>query len=142
MEFGIYVVIVGAIVWGLPTFLAWKFHTEYPIAAITSGSMWPVLKTGDLVLVKAVEREDLKIGDIVVWKNPIGFTIHRIVKLDKDTITTKGDANFTQDKPTPYENVVGKNVTWGNGNPIRIPYLGFISMWSSQIKETYAGTSN
>jgi len=128
----VYVLIVVGIVWGLPTFLSWKLGTEYPIAAITSGSMWPVLKEKDLVFIKAVEREDIEVGDIVVWRNEKGFTIHRVVELRDATLITKGDANFKEDKPVKYEDVVGETVEVGDA-PLRIPYLGFISIVGGKL---------
>lgn len=133
----VYVLIVVSIVWGLPSFLSWKLGTEYPIAAITSGSMWPALKEKDLVFIEAVEAEDLAVGDIVVWQNARGFTIHRIVKLDEDTLVTKGDANFKKDKPISYTDIVGRTVQF-RGKSARIPYLGFISVLGGALGEKIA----
>lgn len=137
LEFGIYIAIIAGIVWGVPNFLSWKLQTKYPIAAITSGSMWPVLQTGDLVLIQNVPKNELQIGDVVVWKNTNGFTIHRIVKLNELTLVTKGDANFSEDVPVSYDDVIGKNLMWGK-KPVRLPYLGYISIWGAHIKQVYA----
>lgn len=125
----IYAAIVAGILFGLPKFLVWYMGTPYPIAAITSGSMWPVLKTGDLVFIQRVEKSDLAIGDIVVWQNPQGFTIHRIVKLDADTVTTKGDANFTEDEPVAYADIVGRTYQIFGRNA-RVPYFGMITVYA------------
>ena len=129
----IYAAIVGLIVWGLPKYLTKKLGTDYPIAAITSGSMWPALHIGDLVLIQAVSKEDLEVGDIIVWQNDKGFTIHRIAKLNENTLVTKGDGNFTEDSPVKYSDVIGRTV-YRDGNPVRIPYMGYISVWSAKIK--------
>ena len=137
----IYAAIVAAIVWGVPKFLAWKLGTEFPIAAITSGSMWPVLKQYDVVLIQKVPKEDLRVGDIVVWQNDKGFTIHRIVKLDADTLTTKGDANFTEDKPVAYSEVIGKTVMIGS-KPLRVPYLGYVSVIGGEYRGAHVPASN
>lgn len=130
----IYVVIVGGIVYGLPRFLSWYLHTPYPMAAITSGSMWPVLKEGDLVFIHGgMKKEDLHVGDVVVWRDPNGtsFVIHRIVELGTNTLTTKGDANFTNDSPVPYANVVGRAVVlWGG--VFHVPYLGSVTTYASK----------
>ncbi len=132
----IYIVIVGGLVWGLPKFLSWSLNTPYPMAAITSGSMWPVLNEGDLVFIKGVPREVLKVGDVIVFRNEggPGFTIHRIVELDEKMLTTKGDANFDNDAPVKYESVVGRAVTWGK-NPVHIPYLGSITVAANNLRE-------
>ena len=124
----IYAAIVFGIVWGVPKFLSVKLGTEYPIAAITSGSMWPALKQNDIVLIKKIPKEELKIGDIVVWQNQQGFTIHRITELASTTLTTKGDANFTSDNPVPYSDIVGRTVMLTDTKPLRIPYFGYISV--------------
>lgn len=128
----IYVGIVAGIVYGVPAYLVKKLGTEYPIAAITSASMWPALHTGDLVLIENVSKEDLKKGDIVVWQNGQGFTIHRVVALHEDTFVTKGDGNFTNDEPVRYEDVIGRTV-YMKGKPLRIPYVGYMSVWFSKF---------
>ncbi len=132
LNFLVYIAIVGGIVWGLPQFLSWKFGTPYPIAAITSGSMWPILHEGDLIFIRAVPKNELNVGDVVVWQNDKGFTIHRIVKLEEKRLVTKGDANFKNDEPVAYAEVVGRTLVWSENKPVRIPYLGFISVFGAQ----------
>ena len=129
----VYVAIVGVTVFGLPRFLAWKLNTTYPMAAITSGSMWPALKEGDLVFIEGVPKETLETGDIIVYRNPTGngFTIHRIKELRDDELVTKGDANFKDDEPVPYDHVVGRTYQM-MGTNARIPYLGFITVYAAK----------
>lgn len=134
----IYIGIVVAVLWGAPKLLTYELGTEYPMAAITSGSMWPALKEGDLILIKATAKESMKIGDIIIWKSNEtagGFIIHRVARLDRDTFTTKGDANFTEDTPVRYENIVGKTIMFRE-KPLRIPYLGFISKLGNTLKKS------
>jgi signal peptidase I len=127
VEWVIYAVIFVAIVFGTPKALAKALNTSYPIASITSSSMWPVLKSSDLVFIKGVKgKNEINLGEIVVYRNDRGFTIHRVVKLDNDTFTTKGDANNVEDPPVKYEELIGKTVNL-KGKPIRIPYLGMLS---------------
>lgn len=129
LEWLIYAVIFIAIVIGTPKILSMWLNTDYPIASITSGSMWPELKKGDLVLIRGYSgnKEDLKIGDVIVYKNQKGFTIHRIVRLNDTTLITRGDANNVDDTPIEYSHVAGKMLTYKNNKPIRIPYLGMLS---------------
>ena len=132
INFFIYVAIVAVVVLGLPKFLSWSLNTPYPMAAITSGSMWPALHEGDLIFIQGVKGSDLKTGDIIVYRNANGngFTIHRIAKLDPDTLVTKGDANFTEDEPVKYENIVGR-MFQVLGQNMRLPYLGFVTMYAT-----------
>ena len=126
-EWIIYVAVFLVIVWGTPWALTKILKTEYPIAAITSSSMWPALKQGDIVLIRGVSgRTDIEKGDIVVYTNDRGFTIHRAVDLRTDEIVTKGDANNINDAPVGYDRVIGKAVTL-RGKPVRIPWLGKLS---------------
>ena len=131
LNVGIYAAIVVGVLFGLPRFLSWYLETPYPMAAITSGSLWPVLNEGDLVFIEGVKRDDIKMGDIVVWRNPQGFTIHRVVLLDADTLVTKGDANFTEDKPVAYSDVVGRTAKVFGSNA-RLPYFGMVTVYASK----------
>jgi signal peptidase I len=133
----LYIVVLIGIVLGLPRFLSWSLNTQYPMAAITSGSMWPVLKTGDLVFVQGgIIKADLHIGDVVVYRNRVNntLTIHRVVKLNDDTFVTRGDANFSDDSPASYADIIGKNLTLF-GRPLRIPYLGSITIFANDVRE-------
>ncbi|GAI86272.1 unnamed protein product [marine sediment metagenome] len=124
----VYLAVLIGLVWGTPKALAYLLDTDYPMASITSGSMWPALKKGDMVLIKGVHsKEDIQIDDVVVYENPKGFTIHRVIKLREDTLVTKGDANNTPDTPIKYEAVIGKALTIKN-KMIKIPFLGKIGL--------------
>lgn len=124
----IYIAFLVVLVYGTPRVLAYVLDTSYPIASITSGSMWPTLKKGDLVLIKGInDKSEINIGDIVVYQNPEGFTIHRIVEMNENKIVTKGDANNTSDKPVEYEEIIGKTLTVNN-KIVKIPLLGNISV--------------
>lgn len=130
----VYIAILAGLVFGIPKGLAYLLKTNVPMAAITSGSMWPSLKRGDLILIKGVEgKNDIKIGDIVVFKNPKGFTIHRVVEMKDTTLVTKGDANNVNDNPVSYDELIGKTVNIG-GKPFRIPMLGMVSVFINRNK--------
>ena len=129
----IYVVVVAALVVGTPKALVYTLGTEYPIASITSSSMWPELKKNDLIFIEYADKNSLAIGDITVFKNEKGFTIHRIIELNENTLTTKGDANNVADKPVEYKKIVGRTLDW-NDKPVRIPYLGRLTIWASGLK--------
>ena len=134
LNFFVYILIIGGITVGLPKLLAWSLNIPYPMATITSGSMWPALKEGDLVFIKGVQgKNDLNIGDIIVYRNNLNntFTIHRVVELGEDALTTRGDANFSKETPVRYEDVVGKTLTVF-GRPARVPNAGFITVYANK----------
>lgn len=130
----LYFAVLAGLIWGIPRGLSYILKTEYPMASITSGSMWPALKRGDLVLIKGISsKEEVEIGDIIVYKNPMGFTIHRVIRLNEQTLVTKGDANNVSDSPIRYEDIVGKTLNF-NGKPLRIPLLGSVSILVNQSR--------
>mgnify|MGYP001585020127 CR=1 FL=1 len=124
----LYLAMVIGLVYGTPKALSYILQSEYPMAAITSRSMWPTLKKGDMVFIKGIaSREEIEIGDIVVYQNLQGFTIHRVERKNEGTVVTKGDANNTEDSPVKYEDIIGKTVTFRE-KPVRIPWLGNVSI--------------
>ena len=124
----VYLAILGSLIFGTPQALSYALNSPHPMAAITSGSMWPVLKKGDMVFIQGIHSKDeVVIGDIVVYQNPQGFTIHRVVKLQNKQVVTQGDANNVEDSPVPYEDIIGKTVEF-RGKTLRIPMLGNISI--------------
>lgn len=136
-NFFFYVIFVGGIVFGLPKFLVWSLGTEYPMAAITSGSMWPALKEGDLVFIRGVkEISEIKVGDIIVFSNETSnsLTIHRIISIKEGVITTKGDANKTDDNPISFDKVVGRTLTFRGDKPFRVPHLGSVTVFASKLR--------
>lgn len=133
LGWAIYILVLAGLVFGTPRALAYALKTDYPMASITSGSMWPVLKKGDLVFIKGVHsKDDIQVDDVIVFRNSEGFTIHRVMKLNENNLITKGDANNISDAPIKYEDVVGKAVTFNN-KIIRIPALGNISIFLKDI---------
>ena len=123
----LYLALLVGLVWGVPRGLVYLLKTDYPMASITSGSMWPALKKGDFILIKGIDsREEIMMGDIVVYQNPKGFTIHRVVKMNEETLVTKGDANNVEDTPVRYEEIVGKALTINN-KTFRIPLLEMLA---------------
>lgn len=124
----LYFLVLGIAVYILPKILVFALKTEYPIASIASESMQPVLNRGDIVFIKGIEgKEDINIGDVVVYKSENGFIIHRVIEKGTDTAIVKGDANEEPDPPVEYSQIVGKAIAF-NGDPIRIPYLGNLSL--------------
>lgn len=87
----------------------------YGAAVVLSGSMEPEFSEGDLILIK--ETKDYKQNDIVVFQGGNNLIVHRIIDIDGETITTKGDANKTADEPINVSTIKGKVLFW-------IPFLG------------------
>ena len=77
----------------------------------TGRSMWPIVKWGDIVILKKVKISSLKIGDLILFKTSQGNPIlHRIVLIlkTKTLFRTKGDALMVFDAPIEKGFVMGR----------------------------------
>ena len=77
----------------------------YGMSVVLSGSMESRLSVDDLVIIKATDN--YKVNDIVLFQDGNSLVIHRIIKIDGDTVTTKGDANNTADEPINKSQIKG-----------------------------------
>ena len=130
-ELIISVLIFLGVLYGLPKILSLALNSSYPVAAVSSNSMRPVLKKGDLIFVKGVEKEDIRVGDIVIYRVGENFIVHRVVKLEEGQLVTKGDANAIEDTPVSYDQVVGRLAKIGE-KPFTVPYLGNITAFANR----------
>ena len=131
--FFIYVGLVVGLIYGIPRGMSYLLKTPYPMASITSGSMWPSFKKGDLVFIKGISsKNEVALGDVIVYENELGFTIHRVVELKEDTLVTRGDANNISDVPISYDKIVGKALVTKSGKVLRIPKLGLVSVFAQK----------
>ena len=89
----------------------------YGTAVVMSGSMEPNLSVGDMVIVQ--EEDEYAVGDVVVFQSGNSLVIHRIVSIDGDMITTRGDANNADDEPIHIRYIKGKMV-------LSVPFVGKI----------------
>ena len=96
-------------------------------SVVLSPSMEPAIHENDLVFVSASDHYD--VGDVVVYQDGTMLVIHRIIAIDGDTITTKGDANNASDEPVKLDSVKGKMT-------FRIPYIGFIFKYIKTVPGT------
>lgn len=79
---------------------------KYYILQVGSKSMESTLKKGDYILVK--KSNTYKEGDIVTYKEKSSFITHRIVKINENSIVTKGDNNNIEDAPIKKNDIIGK----------------------------------
>ena len=94
---------------------------------VISGSMEPTYSVGDLLYVKTVDPDSVKVGDPItfVLNEDLVVATHRVVAIDSENrqFTTKGDANSTEDAaPVHFNNLIGVPV-------FAIPLLGYVSAY-------------
>ncbi len=130
---------------------------EAPMAVVSGTSMLPLFREGDIVLLYKPPPNEIRVGDVVVYKRcGGGYIIHRVidvVRIDgRYYYRTKGDNNpyddsrlrqFYEYNPIricsdirtpgiPYERIVGVAVEV-NGFTFKIPYLGYLSLMFTSI---------
>lgn len=94
---------------------------------VVSGSMADTINTGDLIIVKEVNENEIKKGDIIAFKYEDYVVTHRVVNVINDDnglyFKTKGDNNNLEDdfnvKPDSLEGIMVK----------RIPKIGSVLMF-------------
>jgi len=124
-------------------------NVSTPLVVVEGNSMIPTLYNGDLVLIHKPPADEIRVGDIVVYRSPVTgrLVIHRVVKVleseqNDGTVIyryiTRGDNNPVDDvaqglEPPggiPYEDILGVVVSIhykGLTVPLRIPYLGLLT---------------
>jgi len=110
----------------------------YKAYIITTDSMKPTIKRGDVIIVDPVAEGKLMLDDIITIKKAGEIITHRIVEIKSEEQTeyiTKGDNNAIQDSETvTYGQIQGKEV-------LRIPFLGsIILMLQNKIYIILIGT--
>lgn len=97
----------------------------YQCYTVISGSMEPVYSVGDLLYVKEVNPNNIKVGDPITFilNEDLVVATHRVVRIDAENqrFYTKGDANEIEDsEPVHFNNVIGVP-------QFSIPKLGYVS---------------
>ena len=75
-------------------------------AVVLSGSMEPELSRGDLLFV--TEEEHYRLNDVVVYQDGSILVVHRIIAVNGNTVTTKGDANNAADPEITVDAIKGR----------------------------------
>lgn len=93
----------------------------YKLFLVQSGSMSPTIDTGDVVVVQPSKH--FYQNDIITFSGPNFTTTHRLVNIDGQDFTTKGDANQVSDQEK-----INQNQVIGKVNYI-IPKIGYLIMF-------------
>lgn len=96
----------------------------YRAYIITSNSMEPTIKKGDVLITKKISENNIKIDDIVTFKKNEEIITHRIAEIEETSegkiYKTKGDNNNIEDtEKISYNEIEGEYL-------VRIPKLGNI----------------
>lgn len=101
-----------------------------PLTVLTS-SMEPGLPPGTLLVVKPVEPQDIRIGDVITYQLESGkatVVTHRVIEVTKTaggeySFILQGDNN-SQPDPNPIREVQIQGRLW-----YAVPYIGWVNTW-------------
>ncbi len=103
----------------------------YAPMIVLTDSMYPDIKSGDLIITKSVDAETVKVGDVITFYDPASKTgavvTHKVVELTdiegELAFITQGVANNAPDElPVPAESLIGVYQS-------RIPAMGNVAMF-------------
>ena len=87
---------------------------------VSGFSMYPVLQEGDICFVEKCSTEELKRGDIIVFRDGKKLIAHRLLHIQKTDngylLKTRGDNNRFDDNPFTDEFLTGKLVRYQRNN--------------------------
>ena len=107
-------ILLYALIW-LPTIFGYR-----PLVVL-SGSMEPTFKVGSIVYYKNVSQNEIKVNDIITFKEKDAKLVsHRVYDITDNQYITKGDANNSVDAlKVDYSKIVGKDLE------MNILFLGY-----------------
>jgi len=78
--------------------LAVPLAAEPARLSVVGSSMVPTLRDGDTITVQAVPFSEIRVGDVIVFRDPHGArVVHRVREIRRGRLWTKGDANARRD---------------------------------------------
>ena len=81
----------------------------YTVLQVESGSMEPTISTSDVILVK-LDNNNVQKDDIISYISEDSIITHRVMFIDGDKYTCKGDANNTIDTTITKSMIIGEVV--------------------------------
>ena len=118
------VTVLGLVLWSLaPAALGWES------TVVSSGSMTPALRTGDVAVVRPVDGAAVRPGQVLLVDDPDrpgGLRLHRLVAVEDGGLRLQGDANAAADTA-----LVDPAAVHGVG-VLRIPAVGLPVVWAGE----------
>ncbi len=117
--------------------LAYFLKTPYPLIVISDNHSTPLLKRGDIILSKGVINfQSLQPSDLVVSYytpsvNQKTFSVLKVKQVLSDHLILTNITDSVSEKSIGKKNISG--VVIGNQQPWRLPRLGYLILWWSDV---------
>ena len=106
-----------------------KVASGWDAVVVTSGSMSPKLRSGDVIFIEAHPEEMLGQRSVITFRGADdGLVTHRVfeTRVADESYVTKGDAN-----PGPDADLVHRDQVVGVGRLV-VPFLGLPVVWAAR----------
>ena len=115
-------------------------HTVF-FAVVTSDSMYPTFKTGDLLMIRSVDIDDIQAGDVIMFTVPTEkeLIIHRVESIGEEGIYTKGDATNATDNWIVDVNDVEAKLVMVGGGPVILKGAGWYFIDNAPSSAPFSG---
>ncbi len=104
----------------LVVYLVLRVTNKVMIYKVETGSMEDKIHVGDYILL--LKKNNYKVGDVVTYQTNGYFVTHRIIEINNDIVTTKGDANNLEDDGININQIEGRVIYCGGILNIIINY--------------------
>lgn len=106
-----------------------QFH--YGLFVIKTESMTGELNVGDAVIYESYEDQEIRVGEVIVFRRGETVTIHRVIEIKQVNgearYYTKGDANDSPDLGYVVESEIVGIPT------VKLPYVGYPTLWVREL---------
>lgn len=124
--------------------LQFCFGTEYPVLAVASGSMEPVLYAGDLIFVEGIQNfsnvhvaaKDADVpGDVLVYQGTYNLIVHRAVEKTYNNETgTWSFKTWGDNNPSPDAGTINENRVIGRYVDFKVPWVGSVALFFEPLE--------
>ena len=107
-------------------------YFRYHAIAVASGSMYPIINKGDVVIIdKDIKYDSFNKGDVIAFNYSNVIIVHRIVNIVYDRgkyfFYTKGDANKNNDNYVIKQDMIEGKVK------VKVPLVGYPTVWLNEM---------
>ena len=107
-------------------------YFRYHAIAVASGSMYPKINKGDVVIIdKDIKYDSFNKGDVIAFNYGKVLIVHRIINIVYDRgkyfFYTKGDANKNNDNYVIKQDMIEGKVK------VKVPLVGYPTVWLNEM---------
>jgi signal peptidase I len=104
---------------------------------VTGSSMVPAIWPGDVIVVHSLDKMDLQVGQVILYRREGRLVAHRITRVHGDLLITRGDTLQYEDPPVRVSDIVGPVVSLiRNGRHVHLRQSSWQRISSSILQQS------